>query len=568
MIDMKAYREGTLDLPSENKAWQLYGPGLESFGDDGSPATLPMPTYRADELLARIDAIGVCFSDVKLITQGNTHPRITGRDLVNEPVVPGHEVSLTIVGVGDGLKGKFAVGEKYVVQADVYYKGVNIAFGYALRGGMQQYVTLGEEVLRGDDGCYLIPVQPETGYAEAALAEPWACVVASYRIHPRRALKDGGNALVVGSGAGFDLPAGPRPKKVVLAGVGGSVDKSAFGGAEVIEIGSISADSLKSLSEERTGAKGFDDVIVLGKVDAELVEALDKYVARGGVLCIVSDEALNRAASIDVGRVHYDAVLYVGGKSVSEAYGSTRDSEFKAGGTAWFIGAAGPMGQMHVERAVLMKDGPSRILATDVDTARLETLRGKVAGPAKEKGIEIIFINPVEVGQGPVDEAEAKLTGGNGFDDIVVLAPVPALIQGACPHLGQGGVMNIFAGVPRGTMANMDVSSVYLKGTRFVGSSGSAPADLEFTLHEAESGNLLTNRSVAAIGGIDATWDGVEAVKKAVFPGKTVIFPQIADLPLVAVPDLKDVLPSVYDKLAEGQFWTREAEEELLKTKL
>ena len=97
-----------------------------------------------------------------------------------------------------------------------------------------------------------------------------------------------------------------------------------------------------------------------------------------------------------------------------------------------------------------------------------------------------------------------------------------------------------------------------------MGSSGSMISDLKHTLDEAENGNLPTNRSVAAIGGINAIGDGVRAVKDAKFPGKTVIFPQIADLPLTALPDLKDVLPSVYTKLEDGRFWTKEAEEELL----
>jgi threonine dehydrogenase-like Zn-dependent dehydrogenase len=286
------------------------------------------------------------------------------------------------------------------------------------------------------------------------------------------------------------------------------------------------------------------------------------------VVNIVGDAPIDGPVSIDVGRVHYDGVFYVGGNEIGEGYESSRDSEFLSGGAAWFIGAAGPMGQMHVERAVHMSDGPSRILATDVDTGRLEALRDRVASVAEQNGIEIEFLNPLEVDDDRVAEAREKLSKGRGFDDIVVLAPVPALIEGACPYLAEGGVMNIFAGVPRGTIAKLDVSSVYMRGARWVGSSGSRPSDLEFTLHQAESGGLATNRSVAAIGGIGAVGDGVKAVKEARFPGKTVIFPQILDLPLVAVPDLKEVLPGVYEKLEGGRFWTREAEEELLREKL
>lgn len=567
---VKRYRKTTGELPSENLAWRLYGAGLESFGDGCKPAVLPMPEYGPDELLSRVDAIGICFSDVKLITQGNSHPRITGRDLVKDPVIPGHEVSLTIVGVGDNLKGRFAVGEKYVVQADVYYGGVNIAYGYALSGGMAQYGVIGKEIINGDEGCYLLPVKPDTGYAEAALTEPWACVVASYRIVPRRGMKQGGVALFVGPPTHIHYyPSRQfRPGKVILAGTGDSINPAAFDGAEVIIIDAIEGSELTALSQERTGGRGFDDIIVLGRTEPQLIEQLDRHLASGGFLNIVSSTHMPGPVAVDVGRVHYDGTMLVGGRGIDEGYKNTSNSEFTPGGRSWFIGAAGPMGQMHVERAVSMKNGPGKILATDVDSGRLSALRDRVSGIAEKNGIDIRFVNPMEVGDAELEAIRDGLTGGAGFHDIVILAPVPALIEQAAPYLGNGGKMNIFAGVPRGTIANIDVSPVYLWGARYYGSSGSKLTDLKYTLSEAESGNLPTNRSVAAIGGINAVGDGVKAVKEAKFPGKTVIFPQIKDLPLTALTDLGGVLPSVYEKLEDGQFWTREAEEELLRQML
>jgi hypothetical protein len=325
---------------------------------------------------------------------------------------------------------------------------------------------------------------------------------------------------------------------------------------------------MTALSQERTGQRGFDDIIVLGRTEPELIEELGKHLAKGGALNLVASEPMPRYVSIDVGRIHYDDLLYVGGQEIDDGYSATPDSELLADGTVWFIGAAGPMGQMHVERAVSMKNGPSRILATDIDPSRLDMLRDKVSATAAGKGIEIVFLNPVEVGENKVSEAIDKLTGGRGFDDIVILAPIAALVGKASRHLADGGKLNIFAGVPRGTIASLDLSTVYLRGARWLGSSGSRIGDLAYTLAEAENGNLPTNRSVAAIGGMNAVGDGVKAVKEARFPGKTVIFPQINNLPLTALPNLKTALPNVYEKLEGGRFWTREAEGELLREKL
>ena len=94
---------------------------------------------------------------------------------------------------------------------------------------MQQFGIVGEPVLNGDEGSYLIPVKPETGYAEAALVEPWTCVVAAYRIKPRKALKPGGVTLIVGVEDGEyehrrrSCAPTARPAKLILAGLSESL---------------------------------------------------------------------------------------------------------------------------------------------------------------------------------------------------------------------------------------------------------------------------------------------------------------------------------------------------------
>ncbi len=541
MDKLERYRKLEYQLPSKNVAWRAYQAGVENFGKDGQPDDLPMHKPKAGEVLLRVDTIGICFSDVKLVTQGSTHARIVGRDLVNEPVIPGHEVSLTVIEAGADYKDKYKPGDRFIVQADVYFKGKNLAFGYVLPGGMQQYVIVGEEVLAGDEGSYLIPTSAEVGYAEAALVEPWTCVVASYRIRPRRNALSGGKMLIAqfeDKGFKFDeaLFGGGCPESVVLAGASDDV-KSQIAGlcktAKISEVSALAAEGVKPLSDEKTAGNGFDDIIVLGTPSPALAEALGGIAAHNGVMAISAEKPIGEAIKIDVGRVHYDYIDFVGTTStrVADAYVNSRDSKLKPGGTAWFIGAAGPMGQMHVQRAVRDKNGPKKMLCTDVDNDRLNYLRDAVIAEAEARGVEVVFMNPMEAGQPAVDAEIARMTSDKGFDDIIVLAPVAALIAGSVKYLGQGGLMNIFAGVPRGTIATMDLSVTYAKGNRFVGSSGSRPQDMVDTLHYTEDKELPTKNSMAAVGGIDAMFEGLVAVKTAKFPGKTVIFPQIT-LPL------------------------------------
>jgi hypothetical protein len=73
---------------------------------------------------------------------------------------------------------------------------------------------------------------------------------------------------------------------------------------------------------------------------------------------------------------------------------------------------------------------------------------------------------------------------------------------------------------------------------------------------------------VAAVGSLSAARDGLQAVKDTSFPGKVVIFPNIKEMPLTSLSELKDKLPTVYAKLKDGREWTVEAEEEFLRLML
>ena len=100
MSPFQSYIEMKKVIPVEHLAWPLYGPGLDSLGRDGKPVKRPVPGFSDDELLMRIDAVSLCYTDVKEINQGPNHPRLTGRDMEQDPIVPGHEISMTFAGVG------------------------------------------------------------------------------------------------------------------------------------------------------------------------------------------------------------------------------------------------------------------------------------------------------------------------------------------------------------------------------------------------------------------------------------------------------------------------------------
>jgi hypothetical protein len=91
---------------------------------------------------------------------------------------------------------------------------------------------------------------------------------------------------------------------------------------------------------------------------------------------------------------------------------------------------------------------------------------------------------------------------------------------------------------------------------------------MNLMIEKTESGQLSPNRAVAAIGSIEATYDGLKAAAEQTYPGKSVIYNHIKPFPLTPLPELKEKLPTVYAKLRNGRGWTVEAEEEFLRLML
>jgi threonine dehydrogenase-like Zn-dependent dehydrogenase len=560
------------DIPDTMLAWPLYGAGIENFGVHGRPALWTTPRPAPDQILVRSDAVGLCYSDVKVIRQGSGHPRLYNRDLSCHPVVQGHEVTMTVAEVGEAWRDRFEPGQRLVLQADIYYRGKNLAYGYVFVGGLAQYNLLGPAALDGDEGCYAIRVPEGMGYAEVALTEPWACVEAAYV--PRRRLrvkKDGVLWLLGRPGLEREYQLGDAlccglPRKIVGTSIPAHlVGQFSWPPVEVVD--GVSPEAFADFAAAHAPG-GFDDVIVLDP-SADILDALPAALAPGALVNLVGERPLSRPVRVDAGRIHYDYVVYVGsrGPDLSLSYGEARNrAEIKAGGSAWIIGGGGPMGRMHLQRLLEMDSGPKRVLVSESNAIRNPELVADFGPLARERGIDLSVLNPRQMGEDAHASAVADVAGASGFDDIVVIvASVPAIEQ-AMPHLAPDGMLQIFGGLARGTMAQLDLSNVYLGAAQITGSAGSTIHDQASVLNKVSTGQLSTAAAVAAIGGIDAARDGMQGLMDGRFPGKMVIFPQVEGFPLTALADLKTSAPGIYDLLGPRGAWTREAEAEFLRT--
>src|SRR5690606_28625570 len=269
---------------------------------------------------------------------------------------------------------------------------------------------------------------------------------------------------------GLDAPA-----TIVLTDVPPSVRELAeASGAELLVRDGLAPGDYAALSAELTGGKGFDDIVVLDPREAATVGEISRHIARRGTMNLVGDAPLDGLVDADAGRLHYDYIAFVGnrGPDIAASYGEERNRcELRPGGVAVFIGAGGPMGQMHVQRAIELPDGPRTIIATEVSDERLETLRQSFEPLAAQHGRALHLINP-QNSEVSLYDLVMELTGGQGADDVVVSVPHAPLMAEASTLMKDDGMLVFFAGVPNGTLAALDLSRVYLSNAQYTGTSG------------------------------------------------------------------------------------------------
>lgn len=161
------------------KALVVYGKG-----DYRLEEAYPVPDLTEGEVLIRVEACGVCASDVK-----NWHGAEgywgdgVSEPWVKVPFIPGHEFVGTVVEVADGYKGSVKVGDRVTgeqivpcgeckfCQTGKYWmcdKADIFGFRSNVNGAMAEYM-----VLPKNTRIYQIPQQLEL--EKAILVEPYAC---------------------------------------------------------------------------------------------------------------------------------------------------------------------------------------------------------------------------------------------------------------------------------------------------------------------------------------------------------------------------------------------------------
>ena len=175
----------------------------------------------------------------------------------------------------------------------------------------------------------------------------------------------------------------------------------------------------------------------------------------------------------------------------------------------------------------------------------------------------MLLFNPMTSGRSFHDFV-MDATGGKGADDVIVSVPIAKLMEEGDSVMKDDGMLVLFAGVANGTMGAVNLSNVYLGNAEYTGTSGLTIQDQATVMERRVAGTLSPGRSVAAIGGMETAAEAIQSVIDGKYPGKVVIFPQLHNLPLLSLKELKERLPQVAACLGEDDMWTNAAEEALI----
>ncbi len=233
------------------------------------------------------------------------------------------------------------------------------------------------------------------------------------------------------------------------------------------------------------------------------------------------------------------------------------------------LAGVGPMGLAAINYVLLREDRrPSLCVVTDVDQTRLDRAATLYTVEfAASKGIDLHYVNTSTM-QNPVEELRA-ISGGVGYNDVFVFAPVKPVVEQADAILGFDGCLNFFAGPSDPNFSAMvNFYNVHYGYTHVAGTSGGNTDDMIEALDLMSKG-LDPAGLVTHIGGLNAVIEATNHLPE-IPGGKKLIYTHI-EMPLTPIVDFAKLgetnevfkqLAAICDK--NQGLWSVEAEAYLL----
>ncbi|MDR0426812.1 MAG: zinc-binding dehydrogenase [Clostridiales bacterium] len=237
------------------------------------------------------------------------------------------------------------------------------------------------------------------------------------------------------------------------------------------------------------------------------------------------------------------------------------------GGNACILAGAGPMGLGAIDYALNCDRRPGRLVVTDIDDARLARA-ASILSPAyaKARGVELVYLNTKGA---DAEAALLALTGGKGYDDVFVFAPVAPVVEQGDRILARDGCLNFFAG-PTNTAfsAAFNFYNVHYASTHIAGTSGGNTDDMRESIRLMQAGAIDPAAMITHVGGLNAAKDTTLNLPH-IPGGKKLVYCQI-DMPMTALTELSGSADPVLRELGRlveknNGLWSAAAEAYLLK---
>jgi len=243
--------------------------------------------------------------------------------------------------------------------------------------------------------------------------------------------------------------------------------------------------------------------------------------------------------------------------------------EIVDGGKMALLAGVGPMGLAAINYVIHREDRkPSLLIVTDIDQTRLDRAAGLYSVAfAKSRGIDLRYIN-TSAFTNTIEELKA-ISGGEGYNDVFVFAPVAPVIEQADALLAFDGCLNFFAGPSDPNFrASLNFYNVHYAYTHIVGTSGGNTDDMKEALSLMSAG-LDPAGLVTHIGGINSVIETTLHLPE-IPGGKKLIYNHL-EMPLTPITEFTRLGQTnpVYKRLAEicakhKGLWNVEAETYLL----
>jgi threonine dehydrogenase-like Zn-dependent dehydrogenase len=241
----------------------------------------------------------------------------------------------------------------------------------------------------------------------------------------------------------------------------------------------------------------------------------------------------------------------------------------KQGGKLAILAGVGPMGLGAIDLALHHNRKPSLLVVTDIDDSRLARAACLFTPEkAAEEGIKLVYVNTAKVPE-PLRYLR-DITGGTGYDDVFVFAPVKPVVEQADAILGFDGCLNFFAGPTNPEFrAEINFYNVHYSFTHIMGTSGGNTNDMRESLRLMAEGRIDPAMMITHVGGLDSVIETTLNLTQ-IPGGKKLIYTNIS-MPLVSLYKLgemgdTDPFYNGLNKIVAGNdyIWSLEAEKYLL----